>query len=491
MKKLTPALNFLSFLNEAKQNEEVDILILSSGTKPSKTSKSFLEECKKMNIVCNVIDIDTASLEKIYNGHIISYIDGEDIKEVKIKPETTAVIPRRGVVFTTQTKQIMRDLEDARYFCVNSLESIEVCESKFLTSKVLEDEGLPVPRYALVTSEDSLDSALKKIGGEFPVVMKLLSGTQGIGVSIVDSYTSLKSVYQTINKLNPDNEILIQEKIDSDFDIRVQVIMKNFDPINDAEDNCMILGSMKRQSSGEDFRTNYSLGGSVSEFKIDEQIKKIACDAANAVGCHWCGVDIMIDSKTGNPYILEVNSSQGTEGISEAIGKPIVDDVIKYAVDKKNWSFTKMEIGYLETIEIPLVGKMIAKFDTGNGSAASSIHADQISVNGKKVKWKIGDKNFESKLDGFSKTLVGDEIFERPIIKLDLVFAGVKIPNQKVALADRADKTTPFLANRKLMRKLGVMVNPDKSFVRSQKLTDYDPSSAKLEANGGIQFKKS
>ena len=337
MKKLTPALNFLSFLNESKSSDEVDILILSSGTKPSKTSKSFLEECKKMNIVCNVVDIDTASLEKIYTGHIISYIDGEDLKEVRIKPETTAVIPRRGVVFTTQTKQIMRDLEAARYFCVNSLESIEVCESKFLTSKILEAEGLPVPRYALVTSEETLDSALEKIGGKFPVVMKLLSGTQGIGVSIVDSYTSLKSVYQTINKLNPDNEILIQEKIDSDFDIRVQVIMKNFDPINGSEDNCMILGSMKRQSSGEDFRTNYSLGGKVSEFKIDDQIKKIACEAANAVGCHWCGVDIMIDSKTGNPYILEVNSSPGTEGISEAIGKPIVDDVIKYVVDKKNW----------------------------------------------------------------------------------------------------------------------------------------------------------
>jgi hypothetical protein len=248
---------------------------------------------------------------------------------------------------------------------------------------------------------------------------------------------------------------------------------------------------MKRQSSGEDFRTNYSLGGKVSEFKIDDEIKKLACDAANAVGCHWCGVDIMIDSKTGNPYILEVNSSPGTEGISEAIGKPIVEDVIKYVSDKKIWSFTKMEIGYLETIEIPLIGKMIAKFDTGNGSAAPAIHADEINIDGKKVKWKIGGKDFESKVEGFSKTLVGDEIFERPIIKLDLVFADVKIPNQKVALADRAEKTTPFLANRKLMRKLGVMVNPNKSFVRSQKITDYDPSTAKLEANGGIEFNKS
>jgi RimK family alpha-L-glutamate ligase len=490
MKKLTPALNFLSFLNEAKQTDQVDILILSGGSKPSKTSKSFIDECEKMGITCNVVDINTASLEKIYNGHIISYIDGEDIKEFSIKPETTAIIPRRGVISNSNTKQIMRDLEAARYFLVNSLESIEVCESKFLTSKVLEDEGLPVPRYALVNSEDGLDKALEQIGGKFPVVMKLLSGTQGIGVSIVDSYASLKSVFQTIAKLDPSGEILLQEKIDSNFDIRVQVIMKRFDPLNPAEENCIILGSMKREAVEKDFRTNYSLGGQVSSYKIDDEIKKIACDAANAVGCHWCGVDIMIDSKTGNPYILEVNSSPGTEGISEAIGKPIVDDVIKYVADKKNWSFTKMEIGYLETIEIPIVGKMIAKFDTGNGSAASSIHADQISVDGKKVKWSVGNRNFEHPLEGFSKTLVGEEIFERPIIKVDLIFNDVKIPNQKVALADRADKTTPFLANRKLMRKMGVMVNPNKSFVRSQRITDYDPSTAKMEANAGIEFKK-
>lgn len=488
MKKLSPALNFLSFLNESKENDQVDILILSGSSNPSKTSKSFIEECEKRGIVCNVVDVNSASLEKIYNGHILSYIDGEDLKEVLIKPETTAVIPRRGVISNSHTKQIMRDLEAARYFCVNSLESIEVCESKFLTSRVLEEEGLPVPKYALVNGEEGLDKALEKIGGKFPVVMKLLSGTQGIGVSIVDSYASLKSVFQTINKLNPEGEILLQEKIDSNFDIRVQVIMKKFDPLDPSSNNCVILGSMKREAVEKDFRTNYSLGGEVSAYEIDDVIEKIACDAANAVACHWCGVDIMIDSKTGNPYILEVNSSPGTEGISQAIGKPIVDDVIDYVINKNNWAYSKLEVGYLETIEIPTVGKMVAKFDTGNGSTASSIHADQVSEEDGKLKWRIGDTEFESEIVGYTKTEVGRDTEERPIIEIDLMFNGVKIPSVKVAPTDRVSKSTPFLANRPLMKKLGVMVNPHKAFVLSERPSDYLPMQAKGDPYGGIEF---
>jgi len=310
MKKVTPALNFESFLNEAKDNGMVDILILSGESKPSKTAKSFLEECGKMDIPCNVVNVNNVVLEKIYNGHIVKFSDGDETKEILIKPETTAIIPRRGVITNSYTKQIMRDLEAARYFCVNTLESIEICESKYLTSKVLEEEGLPIPRYSLVNGIDGLDRALEEVGGEFPVVMKLLSGAQGIGVSIVDSYASLKSVYQTIEKLDPDGEILLQEKIDSNFDVRVQVIVKKFDPLNPGAENCEVLGAMKREAVEKDFRTNYTLGGEVSAYEITEEIEKIACEAANAVSCHWCGVDIMIDSKTNKPYILEVNYHQ-------------------------------------------------------------------------------------------------------------------------------------------------------------------------------------
>jgi len=488
MRNASKALDFSSFINEAKQNGGVEILILSGNEKPSPTSKSFIEECEKQGIVCNSVNVNNIKLEKVFNGHVVRVGEGDDQKEILIRPENTAIIPRRGVVLNTYTKQVMRDLEDARYFCVNSLESIEICESKYLTSEVLEADGLPVPRYALITSEENLDQALEAVGGNFPVVLKLLSGTQGIGVSIVDSYASLKSVYQTIAKLAPENEILIQEKIDANYDLRIQIIIKKFDPINPKKDNCVLLGSMKREAVEKDFRTNYSLGGKVSSYEISDEIKDLACRAANAVGCHWCGVDLMIDSKDGKPYILEVNSSPGTEGISEAIGRPIVDDVIDYVKDKNNWSYSKLEIGYLESIGIPTVGKMVAKFDTGNGSSACSIQADNAIEDDGNLLWNIGDSKFKSPIVGYTNTEVGRDNEKRPIIELDIMFDGSLIKGVKVSPVNREAKSTPFLANRTLMKQLGVMVNPSKAFVISDQPDGYKPMKAKGEIHGGIIF---
>ena len=488
MENAARALDFTSFINEAKNNGKVEILILSGNEKPSPTSESFIEECEKQGIVCNSVNVNNIKLEKVFNGHVVRVGEGEEEKEILIRPENTAIIPRRGVVLNTYTRQIMRDLENSRYFCVNSLESMEVCESKYLTSEVLEADGLPVPRYALITGEENLDQALEAVGGNFPVVLKLLSGTQGIGVSIVDSYASYKSVYQTIAKLAPENEILIQEKIDSDYDIRVQVILKKFDPINPSESNCIILGAMKREAVEKDFRTNYSLGGKVSKYEITDEIKEIACKSANAVGCHWCGVDIMIDSKDGKPYILEVNSSPGTEGISQAIGKPIVDDVIEYVADKDNWSYSKLEIGYLETIGIQRVGSMVAKFDTGNGSSACSIQADNVVEDNGYLLWTIKDVKFKSKIIGYTNTEVGRDNEKRPIIMMDIMFDGAIIKDVKVAPVNRESKSTPFLANRTLMKRLGVMVNPSKAFVISDQPEGYTPMKAKGQIHGGIIF---
>ncbi len=487
MNSLPAVLNFCNFLNESKEEKGVELLILSGTVKPSPTSKSFLEECQKRGIPCYVVNINNVQLEKIYNGHLIRETSG-DKREIFINPDVTAIIPRRGVISNSLTKQIMRELEASRYFCVNSLESIEVCESKFLTSKVLEENELPVPRYALVNGEENLDTALEQIGGQFPVVMKLLSGTQGIGVSIVDSYASLKSVYQTIAKLDPEKEILIQEKIDSNFDLRIQVILKRFDPLITKPSNCIILGSMKREAVKKDFRTNYSLGGKVSAYNIDDKIADLACRAANSVGSHWCGVDIMIDKKTKEPYILEVNSSPGTEGISQAIGRPIVGDVIDYVINKKNWIYSRMEVGYLETIEIPEIGKLVAKFDTGNGSSASSIQADEMKEVGNQLKWKIGGKEFTSDIVGYTDTEVGRDKSKRPIILIDVMLNGVKISDVKVAPTDRVQKSTPFLASRGLMKKMGVMVNPHKAFVVTEEIKGYRPLKAKGKPHLGIEF---
>lgn len=479
-------LNFSNFLNEAK-SEDTKVIVLTGNVKGSKTSKSFLEECEKRGVECHIVDVNDAVIEKVYNGHIIK----TSSQDLMIDPTNTVIVPRRGVLENSHTKSILQKLEEGRYFTVNSLQSMEVCENKFITSQFLEDQDLPVPKYALVPNEDSLDKALEAIGGKFPVVMKLLSGTQGIGVSIVDSYASLKSVYQTIRKLDTTSEILIQEKIDSQFDLRIQVIIKNFDPIKASADNCVILGSMKREAVSKDFRTNYSLGGTVSGYEIDEELVELACAAANAVGCHWCGVDIMMDKKTKKPYILEVNSSPGTEGISKAIGKPIVSEVLDYILDRKNWTSSIMEIGYLETVSLPGIGTLVAKFDTGNGARSCTIHADNVEERDGKLFWEIGDKNFTSEIVGYSDAEIGKDIVRRPIVEMDLVFKGTNIPSVKISPSDRTDKSTPFLANRGLMRRMSVVVNPHKAFVVTNEPEDtYSAGASKGVAHAGIEFEK-
>ena len=478
-------LDFFTFLNESK-SETTKVIVLTGNIKGSKTSSSFADECKKNGVQCHVVDVNDVVLEKVYNGHVLK--TGKE--KIMIDPTTTAIVPRRGVLENSYTKQVLSTLEKARYFTVNTLASMEACENKFITSQIMEAHDLPVPKCSLVPNEDALDKALEAVGGKFPIIMKLLSGTQGIGVSVVESYASLKSVYQTIRKLDTTNEILIQEMIPSDFDLRIQVIVKKIDPLNPKKDNAVILGVMKRGAVKKDFRTNYSLGGTVSKYKISKEIEEIAINAANAVGCHWCGVDIMIDKNTKKPYILEVNSSPGTEGISKAIGKPIVNDVIEYIVDKQNWTYSIMEVGYLETIEIPKIGKIIAKFDTGNGSKSCTIHADKVEEKGGKVHWTIGKKKFVNTIVDHSEAEVGTKIHKRPVIELDITFNGVLIPGVKVSPDDRTDKSTPFLANRSFMRTVGLIVNPHKAFVVTEEPEEYSVKAAKGEPYAGIKFEK-
>ncbi len=479
-------LDFYSFLNEAK-TENIKVVVLTGNVTGSKTSESFVKECKKRGIKCYIVDVNNVIIEKVYNGHLLK--TGKE--KILIDPNSTVIVPRRGVLENSHTRQILLTLEESRYFTVNTLASMEACENKFITSQIMEANDLPVPKSALVPDENSLDKALETIGGKFPVIMKLLSGTQGIGVSIVDSYASLKSVYQTIRKLDSSNEILIQEKIDSNYDLRIQVVVKKFnpDPRNNDKNNSFIIGTMKRGAVKKDFRTNYSLGGTVGKFKITKELSDIAIKAASAVGCHWCGVDIMIDSKTNKPYILEINSSPGTEGISKAIGKPIVDDVLDYILNKKNWAYSNMEIGYLETLKIPKVGEIIAKFDTGNGSKSCTVHADKVEEKGGKVYWTIGKKKFVNPIVGHSEAEIGDKKHKRPIIEMDIDFNGVIVPNVKISPDDRTDKSTPFLVNREFMRMVGLSVNPEKAFVVTKNPEDsFSLKKAKGNPHAGIRF---
>ena len=481
-------------LNEAKKSttskSKIKVVLLSNVSEESKTVPSIKAECEKRGINFSVIEINKAKLVRNSSGETYTISDSES--KMKIDSEDTVILTRRGIVSSTYTRDLVEQLEDANFFVVNTLESILACENKYVTSKILMDAGIPVPRMALIDNVDSIDEAVKSIGGQFPVVLKMLSGSQGIGVSIVDSLASLKSVMQTIWKANSTVELLIQEKIDSDYDLRIHVLTRKFNSPTPDETDSVLLGYMRRNRVKKDFRTNYSLGGSVEKTKVTPEQERIAIESAKAIGCNWCGVDIIVDKKTKKNYVLEVNASPGTEGLKKATGVDVVKDIIDFITDKQNWIRSRRVIGFREVIQIPNLGDIVAKFDTGNGSLSCTITYDKIDVNEKEklVKWTLGKRDFESKFIGFTNTEVGDTIENRPVIEMDIQFAGKIYKKVPVALDDRSTKSTKFLVNRKLMERIGCSVSPFKTFVVTSFSEEYNPVQCKGDKHGGIKFEK-
>jgi ribosomal protein S6--L-glutamate ligase len=480
---------FWDFVSEAKDEpgmkEAKPTIVILSNNISNDTVQKFEKTAEEKGFNVYAYAPQTLTIKRLENG-LFKFSD-EDNDGPELSRENTVILSRRGVLAGTHTKNLIFQLEKNKFFCVNSLESMEICENKYLTTVQLANNGIPVPKTALLPDDKAIDKALKQVGSKFPLVVKLLSGTQGIGVSVVDSYSSLKSVYQTLRKLDKKAEILLQEMIPSNYDLRIHVLAKAGDTSNPEE--AKIIGAMRRNKVKKDFRTNFSLGATTQKVKLSPEIEEIAKKAAMAVGCVWCGVDIIIDKKTGKPYVLEVNSSPGIKGIEKTTGISISDQVMDFLIDKKNWKTERIEAGFREVIEVEGVGEFVAKFDTGNGSKSCSMHVDSLVVDGDICEWKLKGKTYKDKIIGYSKTEVGDKVEERPIIQRDIVFAGRTYEQVPISPVDRKMKSTPFLVNRKFMERAGISINPEKEFtlVSIKKVDkDYHPVKAKGEQHAGI-----
>lgn len=468
----------------AKYFKNKQLIILSNVKKTSKTLDTFISTCKKNNVTCRIIKINNCILKLNDDG--TGQIDDLEQKPITIDPDNTVILCRRGVVNNTFTKDIIRELEDHKYYLVNKLSAILDCENKYLTCKKLQSAGLPVPKTELLYNLDYLDESLEKVGNQFPVIVKLLSGTQGIGVSIIDSYNSLKSVLQTIWSLDSGIEILLQEMIESDSDLRIHVLSRGFKPKKENSKDAFILASMERTKADKDFRTNYSIGGGIKNVKLTEEQKELAINATKVLGCRWAGVDIIVDKKTGKNYILEVNSSPGTEGITKASGIDVTEGVLNFILNSSNWIMNRTEVGFLEKITVQGIGNFVARLDTGNGSKSSSIHADKIEVKNNKVIWKIGNKTFKNDLIGWTTSITGKVNDKRPLIELDLKFLGKTYKKVLISPVIRDNKSAPLLINRSFMDKAQLLINPQKVFIVTE-FPEYD-IDIKGNYNGIILF---
>ena len=343
-------------ITESKKISSVQLLYLSSITN-STFCKMLKSKCEETGIKFLYADPETAVLEKIDDKRFkVVCVDGE----FDVNTDNTIVLPRLTILKNSRTKNFLKEFEYRGFFVLNTLESYENCENKYTTYKVLSAENIPTPMTTVVTSDDieRLQKKVDKVGGNFPVVCKILDGKKGIGVFIIDSYMSLKSTLETIFKLVPTAEILMQNKIESDYDLRIHVFNKSYSRLSNNPDNYEIIGVMRRNKIDGDFRTNFSLGGTIESFELSEDQKKLAISTAAAVKCNWCGVDMIADKNTGENFIIEVNASPGVKGITSVSDVPPIDYIFDFLKKFKYINNNATVIGATESA--------ILKFEEGD-----------------------------------------------------------------------------------------------------------------------------
>jgi RimK family alpha-L-glutamate ligase len=460
MKKKTKEMN-----EERKASKPVKVLVFSGYSEENdnnmmKTAKRIKEECKKRSVPCFVAFVPFARSFKNDDG--TRTVVNKDGKEFIANRFDTVVVVRGAASGQSGTLDMISSFEKDGFFVINSRDSIEICSDKYRTSVTLVEAGLPTPRTALVTDPDMIEDVHKQVGGKFPVVAKTLTGSKGQGVFIIDSKPSLNSVIDAIQKIDEEEEIILQEYIDMKSDMRIIVL------------DGKVVGVMNRGKVKNDFRSNFSMGAKIKKVSISNEIEDLALKAAKVIGCYYCGVDIAISAKTKKPYIIEVNSSPGSEGIEMATKQNIVGDFIDHILDKDNWMYSPTIVGRRETLSIEGIGPVVGKFDTGN-MVVNSIHADNYEINGDTVTWTHGGKTFTNKVVDILTVLQGaiaHDVEKRPMIELDIEFMGKKYPKRRFTLDDRSQKGTPVLVGVPFMKEFGIIVDPGKTFIKTEKLTE-------------------
>lgn len=240
-------------------------------------------------------------------------------------PKYDAIIPRIGASITFYGTAVVRQFEMMGTFSINESVAISRSRDKLRSLQLLSRKGIGLPRTGFAHRADNIKDLIKNVGGA-PLVIKLLEGTQGIGVVLAETRKTAESIIEAFMGLNAN--ILVQEYIKEagGADIRCLVV------------GGKVIAAMKRQAPDGEFRSNLHRGGSAEVVRISAAERRTAIDAAKAMGLNMCGVDIL--RSNNGPLVMEVNSSPGLEGIEKATGKDIAGMVYHF-LEKTTRSSTR------------------------------------------------------------------------------------------------------------------------------------------------------
>jgi len=236
-----------------------------------------------------------------YNGKRLDYFD--------------AIIPRIGASVTFYGAAVVRQFEMMKVFTAVESQALIRSRDKLRSLQILSRAGLGLPKTIFMDYSRDTEGVIEAVGGA-PVVIKLLEGTQGLGVVLAENKKAAQSVIEAFHGVK--TRIIVQEFIKEakGADIRAFVIDGN------------VVGAMKRQAKEGEFRSNLHRGGTAEVVTLTRQEEITAIKAAKALGLGVAGVD-MLQSERG-PLIIEVNSSPGLEGIERATQKDIAGEIIKF-----------------------------------------------------------------------------------------------------------------------------------------------------------------
>jgi ribosomal protein S6--L-glutamate ligase len=228
-----------------------------------------------------------------------------------------AAIPRIGASITGYGMAVVSHLESMGVPVTNSAASIARSRDKMRCLQLLAHEQVDVPLTVLAQKGQSIRRLVEEVGG-LPCIVKLVRGTQGVGVMLASTHEEARTIVHTFTSLGHD--VCLQQLITESRgrDVRALVV------------GDVVVGAMRRQAREGEFRSNLHRGGEATPVKLDRDFEATALRAARIIGLSICGVD-MLESKHG-PKVMELNSSPGFEGLEKATGQDIATDIVRHAL---------------------------------------------------------------------------------------------------------------------------------------------------------------
>jgi ribosomal protein S6--L-glutamate ligase len=283
------------------------IAILSRNPKLYSTSR-LVEAAKAKGHSVVVVDPLKCTIELERKNPRV-YFNGTYLDDID------AIIPRIGASVTYYGTAVVRQFEMMNVFSAVESQALVRSRDKLRSLQILARAGVGLPKTVFTNYTKDVDHVIESVGGA-PLVLKLLEGTQGLGVVLAETQNAANSVIEAFNGLKA--RVIAQEfiKESGGADIRAFVV------------DGIVVGAMKRQGKEGEFRSNLHRGGSASIIELTDQEELTALKATKAMGLGVAGVDMLQSSK--GPLVLEVNSSPGLEGIEAATKKDIAKEIIKY-----------------------------------------------------------------------------------------------------------------------------------------------------------------